>query len=96
MRISFTWWVSSGRAALPLTLKHCAFFTVSFLVVWVLWHVTPHFLCDLIFQFVVWHSVFYLLLWLPLQRMRRICGVGQFRAQIRMNFNRPAVVANPG
>ena len=80
------------RALFQMAVKQYFLFVFLFFIVTMLWHVTPHFLCDLLFYYLIWQSVLYVVCLAPIISCLRAMGRGNnFQAQLRMNFQAPQV-----
>lgn len=75
---------SSVRNIFNLALKQYFFFVVFLFIVTMLWHVTPHFICDIIFYYIVWQTLGYNVLLAPFLACMRFLGGGQ--AQFQMHI----------
>ena len=74
-----------------MVVKQYFFFVFLFFIVTMLWHVTPHFLCDLLFYYLIWQTVLYVVCLAPIISCLRVGGGNNFQAQLRMNFQAPQV-----
>ena len=75
-----------------MALKQYFFFIFLFFVITMLWHVTPHFLCDILFYYLVWHAVAYNVCLAPLLHCLRFFGGNNFQAQFQMNIRGPGAL----